>query len=151
MMHNARKDIEMPCCFWRSSMKFKGHMKQKIANIVLIWAFPDCNSNLNSLMTMKWCIKLEWHRRGVLLFFNVISEISPISWSRETQNACYFILCDSVLFNAGMLRLLLVIQTQLLLVLGAVYVIWRQGTWLLEHRYMPETMLINLIKLTRPL
>ena len=23
------------------------------------WAFPDCNSNLNSLMAMKWCTKLE--------------------------------------------------------------------------------------------
>ena len=31
----------------------------KIANIDLIWAFPDCNSNLNSLVTRKWYIKQE--------------------------------------------------------------------------------------------
>ena len=28
------------------------------------WAFPDCNSRLNSLMALKWCTKLEvaWKR-----------------------------------------------------------------------------------------
>ena len=60
MMHYAWKDIEeMPYCFWRSFVKFQGHRRQKIANVDLSWTFPDCNSNLNSLMPWKWYIKLE--------------------------------------------------------------------------------------------
>ena len=65
MMHEAGMGIEeVPYCFSMSSVKFQGHRTQKIANIDLIWAFPDCHSNLNLLMTTKWCIKLEetWER-----------------------------------------------------------------------------------------
>ena len=31
----------------------------KIAEFDPDWAFPDCNSSLNSPMAMKWCTKLE--------------------------------------------------------------------------------------------
>ena len=31
----------------------------KIVDFDPSWAFPDCNSSLNTLMAMKWCTKLE--------------------------------------------------------------------------------------------
>ena len=33
--------------------------KKKIIDFDPNWAFPDCNSSLNSLMAMEWCTKLE--------------------------------------------------------------------------------------------
>ena len=42
-----------------SSVKFQGHTALKIVEFDLDWAFPDCNSNLNSPMATKWCTKLE--------------------------------------------------------------------------------------------
>ena len=60
MLHKAWSSIEeVPYCFWRSSVKFLGHTAKKIVDFDPNWAFPDCNSNLNSLMGMKWCTKLE--------------------------------------------------------------------------------------------
>ena len=50
---------EVPYCFLRSSIKLQGHTAKKIANFDQNWAFPDCNSSLNSLMDMKWCTKLD--------------------------------------------------------------------------------------------
>ena len=47
---------DLPCS--RSSVKFQGHRGQKIADFDPNWAFPDCNSNMNSLMDLKWCTKL---------------------------------------------------------------------------------------------
>ena len=46
-------------CFWRSYIKFQGHTALKIIEFDPNWAFPDCNSSLNSQMAMKWCTKLE--------------------------------------------------------------------------------------------
>ena len=43
----------------RSSVKFQGHTALKIAEFDPDWAFPDCNSSLNSPMATKWCTKLE--------------------------------------------------------------------------------------------
>ena len=45
--------------FSRSSVKFQGHLGQKIANFDLNWAFLDCNPSLSSPMAVKWCTKLE--------------------------------------------------------------------------------------------
>ena len=50
---------EVPYCFSRSFGKFQGHTGQKIADFDSNWAFPDCNSSLNSPMAMKWCGTLE--------------------------------------------------------------------------------------------
>ena len=50
---------EVPYCFSRSSVKFQGHTALKIVEFYLDWAFPDCNSSLNSPMATKWCTKLE--------------------------------------------------------------------------------------------
>ena len=60
MMHKAWSRIEeVPYCFSRSSIKFQGHTALKIVEFDPNWAFPDCNSSLNSPMAMKCCTKLE--------------------------------------------------------------------------------------------
>ena len=60
MMHKAWSSIEeVPYCFWRSSVKFQGHTALKCVAFDPDWAFPDCNSSLNSPMATKWCTKLE--------------------------------------------------------------------------------------------
>ena len=59
-MHRAWSSIvEVHYCFSRSYVKFQGHMALKIVEFDPNWAFPDCNSSLNSPMAMKCCTKLE--------------------------------------------------------------------------------------------
>ena len=50
---------EVSYCFSRSSVNFQGHTAKKIVDFDPNWAFPDCNSSLNSPMATKWCTKLE--------------------------------------------------------------------------------------------
>ena len=50
---------EVPYCFSMSSVKFQGHTTFKSVEFDPDWAFPDCNSSLNSPMATKWCTKLE--------------------------------------------------------------------------------------------
>ena len=60
MMHRAWSSIvEVPYCFSRSSVKFQGHTALKIVEFDPNWAFPDCNSSLNSPMAMKCCTQRE--------------------------------------------------------------------------------------------
>ena len=60
MMHTAWSRIEeVPYCFSRSYIKFQGHTALKIVDFDPNWAFPDCNSSLNSPMAMKCCTQLE--------------------------------------------------------------------------------------------
>ena len=60
MMHRAWCSIvEVPYRFSRSYIKFQGHTALKIVKFDPNWAFPDCNSSLNSPMAMKCCTKLE--------------------------------------------------------------------------------------------
>ena len=60
MMHRAWSSIvEVPYCFSRSSVKFQGHTALKIVEFDPNWAFPDCNSSLNSPMAMKCYTQLE--------------------------------------------------------------------------------------------
>ena len=60
MMHKAWSSIEeVPYCFSRSSVKFQGQTALKIVEFDPKWAFPDCNSSLNSPMAMKCYTKLE--------------------------------------------------------------------------------------------
>ena len=60
MMHKAWSSIEeVPYCFSRSSVKFQGQAALKIVEFDPDWAFPDCNSSLNSPMAMKCYTKLE--------------------------------------------------------------------------------------------
>ena len=48
-----------PCKRSRSEVKFQGHTGKKIVNFDPNWAFPDCNSRLNSDMMMTWCTELD--------------------------------------------------------------------------------------------
>ena len=48
----------MPYRFSRSYVKFQGQTALKIVEFDPNWAFPDCNSSLNSPMAMKCCTKL---------------------------------------------------------------------------------------------
>ena len=50
---------EVPYCFLRSSVKVQGHTALKIVEFDPDWAFPECNSSLNSPMGTKCCTKLE--------------------------------------------------------------------------------------------
>ena len=60
MMRKAWSSIEeVPYCVSRSPVKFQGHIALKIVEFDPNWAFPDCNSSLNSPMAMKCCTKLE--------------------------------------------------------------------------------------------
>ena len=60
MLHKTWSSIEeVPYCFWRSSVKFQGHTALKSVAFDPDWAFPDCNSSLNSPMATKCCTKLE--------------------------------------------------------------------------------------------
>ena len=59
-MHKAWSSVEdVPYCFWRSSIKFQYHTRQKSAHFDPNWGFLECNLSLNSLMAMKWCTKIE--------------------------------------------------------------------------------------------
>ena len=70
MMHRAWCGIEkVPYCFSRSSVKFQGHIALKIVEFDLNWAFPDCNSSLNSPMVMKCCAKLETAKKRCPIVF----------------------------------------------------------------------------------
>ena len=60
MLHKAWSSIEeVPYCFWRSFVIFQGHTALKIVEFDPDWAFPDCNSSLNSSMATECCTKFE--------------------------------------------------------------------------------------------
>ena len=60
MMHKAWSSIEeVPYCCSRSYVKLQGHTALKMVEFDPNWAFPDCNSSLNSPMAMKCCTTLE--------------------------------------------------------------------------------------------
>ena len=70
MMHKAWSSTEeVPYCFSRSSVKFQGHIALKIVEFDWNWAFPDCNSSLNSPMAMKCCTKLETAKKRCPIVF----------------------------------------------------------------------------------
>ena len=61
--------LEVPYCFLRSSVKLQGHTALKIVEFDPKWAFPDCNSSLNSPMAMKCCTKLETAKERCPIIF----------------------------------------------------------------------------------
>ena len=70
MMHKAWSSMEeVPYCFWRSSVKFQGHIALNIVEFDSNWGFPDCNSSLNSPMAMKCCTKLETAKKRCPIVF----------------------------------------------------------------------------------
>ena len=57
----------------------------KIANFERNWAFPDCNSSLNSLMAMKWCTKLDIvEKRCPIVFLGHPSNFK-ITWAEKSM------------------------------------------------------------------
>ena len=70
MMHKAWSSIEeVPYCFAGSSAKLQGRTALKIIEFDPNWAFPDCNSSLNSPMAMKCCTKLEIAKKRCPIVF----------------------------------------------------------------------------------
>ena len=60
MLHKAWSSIEeVPYSFSRSSVKLQDRTALKIVELDPNWAFPDCNSSLNSPMAMKCCTSFE--------------------------------------------------------------------------------------------
>ena len=69
-MHKAWSSIEeVPYCFPRSYVKLQSHTAKKIVEFDSNWAFPDCNSSLNSPMAMKCCTKLETAKKRCPIVF----------------------------------------------------------------------------------
>ena len=84
MMHIAWSCLgEVPYWFSRSSVKFQGHTALKIVEFDPDWAFPDCNSILNSPMAPKLRTKLEVALERCPIVFKVIRQISR---SRGSKN-----------------------------------------------------------------
>ena len=87
MMHKARSSIEeVPYCFSRSSVKFQGHIALKIVEFDSNWAFPDCNSSLNSPMAMKCCTKLETAKKRCPIAFQVHPSNFKVTRDKTSPN-----------------------------------------------------------------
>ena len=54
--------------FSRSSIKFQGHTAKKPIDFEPNWAFPDCNSSLNSPMSLKWCTSYQTTMIYIIFF-----------------------------------------------------------------------------------
>ena len=84
-MHKAwHSKEEVPYCFSRSSIKFWGHTRQKITSFDPNWAFPDCNSSLNSPMALKWCTMFDIVNR------QFESSYSKITWPVAVNKSLRF-------------------------------------------------------------
>ena len=77
---------EVPYCFSRSSVKFQSDTAKKIIDFDPNWAFLDCNSSLNSPWLWNDSQSLKQHKRGALLFFKVICQISR----SHRKKKCWF-------------------------------------------------------------
>ena len=120
MMHRARSGIvEVPYCFSRSSVKFQGHMALKIVEFDPKWAFPDCNSSLNSPMAMKCCTKLETAKeRCPIVFQGHPSNFKVTRYKTSpilTQIGCFRTIGQSQLSNPSDLPCLSCIHSRLVI------------------------------------
>ena len=85
MMHRARSSIvEVPYCFSRSSVKFQGHTALKVVEFDPKWAFPDCNSSLNSPMAMKCCTKLVTAKERCPIVFQGHQSNFKVTWYKTS-------------------------------------------------------------------
>ena len=84
MMHKAWSNIEQGLyCFSRPSVKFQCRPGPINADFDQNWAFPDCNSSLNSAMALNWCTKLGVAEKRCPIFDE---NIHQISWSYGPKN-----------------------------------------------------------------
>ena len=73
---------------------FQGHTSnckvtrlKKIVDFDTNWAFPGCNSILNSLMDCKWCTKLDVIKKRCPIIFGVIHWIwGHTGWKIDVSN-----------------------------------------------------------------
>ena len=85
MMHRAWSSIvEVPYCFSRSSVKFQGHTAVKIVEFDPNWAFPDCNSSLNSPMATKCSTKLETAKGRCPIVFQCHPSNFKVTWYKTS-------------------------------------------------------------------
>ena len=85
--HTAGSSIEeVPYCFSRSFFKFQGHMALKIVEFDPDWAFPDCNSSLNTQMATKWCTKLEVALKRCPIVFQGHPSNFKVRWLQKSPN-----------------------------------------------------------------
>ena len=73
---------EVPYCFSMSSVKFQGHPAKKTLILTQIGRFQTV-----TLVWIHWWLwndaqSLKQHRRGALLFFKVIRQISRSHWTK---------------------------------------------------------------------
>ena len=76
---------EVPYCFSRSSVKFQGRLGQKIAYLSQIGRFRTVTPALIHQWLWNDAQSLKYHRRGVLLFFMVIRQISRSHGTKYCQ------------------------------------------------------------------
>ena len=76
--------MEVPYCFSRSYVKFQGHTALKIVEFDPNWAFPDCNSSLNSPMAMKCCTKLETAKERCPIVFQGHPSNFKVPWDKTS-------------------------------------------------------------------
>ena len=85
MMHKALSSIEeVPYCFSMSYVKFHGHTAKKIIEFDPNWAFPDCNSSLNSPMAMKCCTKHETAKERCPIIFQGHPSNFKVTWVKKS-------------------------------------------------------------------
>ena len=85
MMHRAWGSIvDVPYCFSRSYVKFQGHTALKIIEFDPNWAFPDCNSSLNSPMAMKCCTKFETAKERCPIVFQGHPSNFKVTWYKTS-------------------------------------------------------------------
>ena len=104
MLHRAWSSIvEVPYCFSRSYVKFEGHTALKIVEFDPNWAFPDCNSSLNSPMAMKCCTTLETAKEICPIVFQGHPSNFKVTWYKTspilTQIGCFRTIGQSQLSN----------------------------------------------------
>ena len=80
---------EVPYCFSKSSINFKGHTGKKSPILTQILVFMDCNSVWIQRWLWNDAQSLMWYRKGAPLFFKVIHQISrshsPKNWWFESN------------------------------------------------------------------
>ena len=85
MMHRAWSSIvEVPYCFSRSYVKFQGDTALKSVEFDPNWAFPDCNSSLNSPMAVKCCTKLETAKERCPIVFQGHPSNFKVTWYKTS-------------------------------------------------------------------
>ena len=85
-MHKAWSSIkEVSYCFSRSSVKFQGRTGQNIANFDLNWVFQTATPVGIHRWIRNDAQSLKQHRRGALLLFKVICQISRLHGKKYRQ------------------------------------------------------------------